>query len=165
MVSFQNGEVLGTFVGRRGETRVDSTNGIINLFFVFCLSPHTRIFVFLVDFREKRGQERERAINVRERHWSVASHVLPNLGRALTGDGTRDLLVYGTTFQPTVPLSRAWNNTFLKRVRNICFRGKSQERASEDTLQLDVTIHVLRRVVSPALLLCLVHAAGSANVH
>ena len=59
---------------------------------------------------EGRGRERERNIDVREKHLLAISLHTPPLGNksktqacALTRNQTRDLLVHGTTLQPTEP--------------------------------------------------------------
>ena len=72
----------------------------------------------LTDFRKRveggGGGERERGrgrnIRVREKHQLVASHTHPedrtcNLVCAVTGVCTCNILVYGTTLQPTTPTS------------------------------------------------------------
>ena len=71
--------------------------------------PLPRTCVLILARREGKKTERQRNINVREKHWSIAHvHAVTadwnnNLGMCLTTNQTHDLLVHGAMLQLTEP--------------------------------------------------------------
>ena len=72
--------------------------------------PDLRTCLLILERREGRERERERNINVRGKHWSIASYMLPRLWAepstqacALSRNSTPNLSVFGLMPQPPEP--------------------------------------------------------------
>ena len=93
--------------------KITALNHLIKRIKVSFFNPHPRHFLLLFRKRQEEAERerlKERNIDMREKHWSVASLNLPQQGIepttwvcALIGNQTCHLSVYGSTLQPTEP--------------------------------------------------------------
>ena len=84
------------------------------------LNPHLRICLLIFFFEREGKGKRERNIDVKKKHWLVASLYVPQPGIepstrlcSLTGPWTCNLLVYRMTFEPTEPPGQGCATAFL----------------------------------------------------